>query len=242
MKRSILTCLFPLLILGSGSLFAQVELRVNGGGGLFLIPRDMDEHQPGFRIQAGLSAEGAVPYLRDLTWEVGSDIAYTRSGQFQLKHEQTEGIEKVEDITEIFVIDGNYPIDRSRRFIHTFGFLDVPFRLRYNAFGFMGITAGMNLSFTLKEKISGHEDYPLRRIYQFDGNMISHFNVGLFFPLSDRLSLDLEGQIPRKFRFYVYESTWPNGDKSYHNPFYDYSIIAKISYRLIGDKSAPWRK
>lgn len=237
MKRSILICLFPLLILGSGSLFAQVELRVNGGGGLFLIPRDMDEHQPGFRIQAGLSAEGAVPYLRDLTWEIGSDIAFARSGLYLLERKQYEGIE------EIFVIDGNYPIDRSRRFIHTFGFLDVPFRLRYNAFGFMGITAGMNLSFTLKEKISGHENDFFRRVYQFDGNMISHFSVGLFFPLSDRLTLDLEGQFPRKGRFYAYGGV-PDTDGviKYHDPFYDYSIIAKVSYRLIGDKSAPWGK
>lgn len=229
--------LLPLLILGSGSLSAQAELRINGGGGVLLIPRDMDEHEPGFRIQAGLSVEGAVPYLRDLTWEIGSDVAYTRNGLYLLEHNQTEGIE------EIFVIDGNYPIDRSRRFVHTFGFLDVPFRLRYNAFGFMGLTAGMNLSFTLKENILGHKDYFFRRTYQLDRKMISHFNAGLFFPLSDRLSLDLEGQFPRRPRFYAHGGIADaNGVITYHNPFFDYSILMKVSYRLIGNKSVPWRK
>lgn len=238
MKKILSIYLLAFLILGSDTLFAQVELRVNGGGGLFLISPEMDEHQPGFRIQAGLSAEGAIPYLRDLTWEIGSDIAYTRSSLYLLERKQTEGLE------EIFVIDGNYPIDRSRQFIHTFGFLDVPFRLRYNAFGFMGITAGMDLSFTLKEKITRHENYFYRRTYQFDGNMISHFNVGLFFPLSDRLSLDIEGQFPRKARFYAHGGIADSeGVITYNNPFFDSSILMKVSYRLIGDKSRPlWKR
>lgn len=221
-RRSYYLSLCIFLGLGLGSLSAQVSLHLQSGGGLLLIQGDIDQHDPGFQVQTGLSVEGAIPYLRDLTWEIGAIVAYAQADLYRIaRGNQT-------------VINRNYKTDRSTRFIHKFGTIDLPLQLRYNAFGFMGLTAGISFSYMPDWAVTDPQKGYSNQIYPVKRDLISVANTGLFFPVNDRIRINLEGYLPVGARFYNSVSEL-NGRIVYSNPYRDYTILTKVAYRLIGN-------
>lgn len=218
------------LILSFGTLSAQVELRIEAGGGVFHIKQNGDFHEPGYRFQGGLSAEGAIPYLRDLSWEIGVNAAYARADLYKRKFEEGPDGTMVSE-----GINGIFPVDRTVRYIHSFGFLDIPLRIRYQAFGFMGLSLGINFSYTLKDEIGGEDTFRAPS-YHYDGKWISQLSGSLFFPLTNRLRLDITGYYPQA-RFYDSKFSKPAGGIEYDHPYMEYTVLAKISYRLVGNKA-----
>ncbi|MBY5958904.1 hypothetical protein KUV50_12200 [Membranicola marinus] len=223
MKQHRYSLLLFLMIMCIGTSFSQINLNANAGGGVVLLDGDTDHYFPGYRFSAGLTIDGPIPITNDLSWEVGLETAFAQSRFYRMKRSDSDD--------PIVVIGGEVPLDRSVKYTHSFWFLDVPARIRYNAFGFMGLMAGMNLSFRLARQVY-HPD--LDQFFEdfYDNNMIATAEAGLFFPVTDRIRIDVKGYKALDGRFYLSRSRNKSGEIVKGNPYSDFGFLVNVAYKL----------
>lgn len=222
MKKYRFTLVLTILLVCLGTGISQVNLNANAGGGILLMDGDRDHYFPGYRFHTGLTLEGPISIADDLSWEAGLEAAFGQSRFYRMSKGNHEIIE---------VIGSKVPLDKSIKYIHSFWFLDVPVRVRYNAFGFMGLMVGMNLSFLLDRKVyypnldQSFEDFTSKK-------MIPTAEAGLFFPVTDRIRIDVKGYKALDGRFYLSESVNQSGKTVYGSPYSDFGFLVNVAYRL----------
>lgn len=223
MKQYRYSLLLFLMIICIGTSFSQINLNANAGGGLLKLTEGTDFYFPGYRINAGITIDGPIPIAEDLSWESGLETVFGQSRFYRMKRSNSDD--------PIVVIGGEVPLDKSVKYTHSFWFLDVPARIRYNAFGFMGLMAGVNLSFTLDRKVY----YPdLDKTFDefYNKKMIPTAEVGLFFPVTRRIRVDVKGYKALDGRFYLSHGFDQDGKEYSSGRYNDFGFLVNVAYQL----------
>ena len=210
--------IYGFILISTVYLSGQIHLQANAGGGTLQMDGNGDRYFTGYRFHAGLSLEGNIPIAEDLTWESGIVPTFGQARFYRMARGGHSG-------------HGDVPLDKSIKYTHTFWFMDVPVKVRYNAFGFMGVMAGVNLSWLLDRKVyypdldQSFEDF-------FDEKMIATGEAGLFFPITDRIRIDITTYKALDGRFYLSESVNESGKTVYGGAYSDYGFLVNVAYRL----------
>lgn len=202
------------MTLGVDTTFAQVDLNANLGFGLMEMGEGFNQFSPGYQIRGGATVEGAIPVISDLKWESGVEVWHGRSDFYRLDRS-----------SPILITDDNFPLDKSEKYTQYLWSAEIPARLRYNAFGFMGIMVGVNFAVWSHQKA-----YSPSLNSKIDSYPYKNFNIagetGLFFPVYDRFRIDVKVNTSLDGRFYS-SSNYESGDA-----FSDYGFLLNVAYRL----------
>lgn len=198
---------------------SQINFNSSFGSGIIIIDGVFDQYLPGFQIRSGLTVDGEIPLIQDLMWESGIEFWFGKSKFYQLERGSHE------------VSNGHYPLDKSQKLSHLFWNLEIPIRLRYNAFGFMGLIAGMNLSFLIDRKV--YIPSIEKNTHMFFGQkFITTGEAGLFFPVNNRIRIDVKAYRTLDVRFYRSQYTDQNGKIQNGDGYNDYGFLVNMAYRL----------
>jgi len=178
-----------------------------------------DNYRKGLQGGGGLVVFDEIKWIKDLSWETGIMTSFGQTGYYPLKS------------GSYWVANGNYPLNTSEKLLHRFWTLILPVKLRYNAFGFMGILGSFELSYLLDGNIYIPSLTKTNRGYHYR-KITPLVEGGLFFPIGDRFIFETTAFKAIKDRFYTGLGTDLNGNDVEVDGHTDFGFGVNVTYRL----------
>jgi|SRR5690554_944419 len=208
-----------IMTLGIVTASGQISINTNTGGGGLFMDGYFDNYLCGYQVFAGGEITNTINWVEGLSIGVGLESQYGQISFYDLLRESTSG-QNFHD----------HPVDKSEKLRHRIFTLDVPFRIRYNAFGFMGIMAGLRTSFLL----DGYVLTPSKGIKSRNSTyerIVPVGEVGLFFSLGEKFSVVTKASKALKDRFFNEYYIDANGNKVGVGVYADYTFTMSLEYR-----------
>lgn len=197
----------------------QVKLLANFEFGIMDVANPYEQFLTGYQAQGGIIVEGDIPFVTDLSWESGLDLWYGSAQFYDLKRGNHE------------VVNDNFPLDKSEKLSQNMWSVEIPARVRYNAFGFMGIMAGVDLAiwsdrYTYRPTV----DMKVNKFYYKPLHIA--LESGLYFPISENIRIELKVKKSIGGRFYLSEIKNELGEISYGGAYSDFGVLLGFGYQL----------
>lgn len=187
------------------------------GGGPLFMDGFFNNYLSGVQLHVGFQTAYHFKRLKGLSVETGLEGYFGRIGYYDFASGSSSGV------------NNNRPLDKSKKYIHHLRTLDVPLRLKYNAFDFMGVSVGVRGSYL----IDGYVDLPdsgQKSRYLNYSKIVPIGEAGLFFPVGKRLVISANAYKSLKDRFFdEYYIDW-QGKKVGVGTYADYGFLVKLSY------------
>jgi len=218
-----------------------VKLGVNISASSLDMIAPYNNYRAGYQGGIGVTVFDDVKWIKDLSWETGIMTYYGETGFYPLK------------IGSFMIVNNLYPLNTAEKYRHRLWTLDVPLKLRYNGFGFMGLTAGIRFSYLLDGVIYipsfSRSSRGLKHLNLYD-RFIPLLEGGVFFPIGQNIIIDATAfkALQERFytgfridvkaykaldgRFYLSESVDQNGKTVCGGAYSDYGFLVNFAYRL----------
>lgn len=178
-----------------------------------------DNYLSGYQIHLGAEAAYQIKGIDGLSIGAGLETYYGHIGYYDLLRESGS--------RQNF---HNHPVDKSKKFKHRLMTLDIPVRVRYQAFDFMGVLAGFHSSYLIDGYVLLPDTGKKSRYLTYN-QFIPVGEAGLFFPVGNRISIVAKGVKALKDRFFNEYYIDANGDKVGVGVYRDYAFSLSLGYR-----------
>ncbi|MBY5957538.1 hypothetical protein KUV50_05285 [Membranicola marinus] len=121
------------------------------------------------------------------------------------------------------------PLDKSKQYVHHLRTVEIPLRVKYNAFDFMGVVVGVRGSYLA----DGYVDLPgsdQKSRYLNYTKIVPVGEAGLFFPVGKRLVITANAVKSLKERFFDEYYIDSEGKKVGVGTYADYGFMLRMSY------------
>lgn len=208
-----------LIVFGINTINAQVNLGIQLSAGSLNIEAPYNNYKTGFQSGLGFMVFDEMIWIKDLSWETGLEVSFGQTGFYALKS------------GGFTVTNGNYPLNKSEKILHRLWTLNLPLKLRYNAFGFMGILGNIELSYLLDGNIHIRSQSRTSRILTYR-KITPILEGGLFFPIGKKMILEGTAFRAIEDRFYTGTGRDANGNDVNVNGHRDFGFGVNIMYKL----------
>lgn len=178
-----------------------------------------DNYLSGYQVHIGGEISYNIKWIEGLSIGSGLEGLYGQIGFYDLLRETMSG----QNFHE-------HPVDKSIKFRHRLLTLDIPLRIRYRAFGFMGIMAGLRTSYLLDGHVYIPSSGVKSRNLTYD-KVVPVGEVGLFFPIGERFSIISKASKALKNRFFNEYYIDSKGNKVGVGVYADYAFTLTLGYR-----------
>lgn len=208
-----------LLVFGLATASGQISVNTSVGGGGLFMDGFFDNYLSGYQVHAGGEISYKIKWVEGLSIGTGLEIRYGQINFYDLLRESGSG-QNFHD----------HPVDKSEKYRHRLLTLDAPLRIRYKAFGFMGVIAGLRASYLLDGYVLIPSTGIKNRNLTYE-KFVSVGELGLFFPIGDRFSVAGKASKALKDRFFNEYYIDANGNKVGVGVYADYTFTMSLEYR-----------
>ncbi len=187
------------------------------GGGPLFMDGFYDNYRSGVQLHLGFQTAYNFRKLKRLSLETGLEGYLGRIGYYDFAGGGSSGV------------NNGRPLDKSKQNVHHLRTVDVPLRVKYNAFDFMGVVVGVRGSYLA----DGYVDLPgsdQKSRYLNYTKIVPVGEAGLFFPVGKRLVITANAVKSLKERFFDEYYIDSEGKKVGVGTYADYGFMLRMSY------------
>ena len=206
-------------IFKTSTLTSQVNLGVQVSVSTLSVEAPHRNYQTGFKTGFGFVVFDEIKWFKNLSWETGINASFGQTGFYPLHRGR------------FIVINGNYPLNMTEKFLHRFWTLNVPIKFRYMAFDFIGILGKIEFSYLIDGNFYIPSISLVNRanIYRDITPMVEG---GLFFPIGQRFIIEATAYKASEQRFYTALGQDINGNDVNMEGHSDYGFGIIVTYIL----------
>lgn len=211
--------LIVFLILISATLSSgQISIRTSVGGGPLFMDGIFENYLSGIQFELEAQLSYGFKKINGLSVETGLEGHLGRIGFYNFASGHSSGV------------NHDRPLDKSKKYIHHLRSVDVPLRLNYNAFGFMGVSLAIKGSYLADGYVDLPDSDQKSRSLNYN-KLVPVGEAGLFFPIGNYFVISANGSKALKDRFFDEYHLDSQGKKVPVGPYTDYGFLLRMSYK-----------
>ena len=218
MKRIIV-----LLLIFTGTFTIKVQSQVKLGINISASTLDMigpyNNYRAGYQGGIGVMVSDELKWIKDLSWESGIMTHYGQTGYYPLK------------MGSFMIVNNLYPLNTTEKLQHRIWTVDIPVKLKYNGFGFMGLTGGFRFSWLLDGNIYVPSLSQTNRGYKYR-KITPLVEGGLFFPVGKKFIIETTAYKAINDRFYTGSTQGANSEERDVGGHSDFGFGVNVAYKL----------